>query len=291
MIRLNEAKIAEHILETGKLSKDVGSDIALLARYFVQKQGMTKKPAIAALDSFLTKSNVYYNRVRTIDFIEKVVKDAKKRPLLELSGIPITKSEMEYIQKLNGVRQQRVAFVLLCHAKFNNLKNGKDGNWSNTSVEDLFSEARVPVTSAARLKILREMYISGVFTMGKRVDSTSMKVEFIDNDSEVVLLITDTRELAYEYMRYCGENIVACKECGRLFKGNKQNNKILCGDCLLSSKDYYEPMVNKIVKCLDCGEEFRVEPTSRAIRCDACKLIRKRQQSSKSMKKIRKINS
>lgn len=277
MIILNETKVAEEILESGKLSKNTGSDVALLARYFVQKQGMTRKPAIAAIDSFLRKAQADYNRVKTIDFIEKVVDGAKKRPLLELDGIPIAKSEMEYIRALDGVRKQRVTFVMLCYAKFGRLKSGKDSNWTNISEEDLFKEARVPITESARSLIMADLYDYGVYSMSKRVDNTSMNVLFVDTDGEIVLFITDTRELAYEYMRYCGENIVKCKECGRLIKGNKQNTKTTCSDCLLSSEDYYEQIVETKIKCIDCGEEFIASSMARTERCDGCRLIKRRE--------------
>lgn len=272
MIRLNETKVAEEILKTEKISKNIGSDIALLARYFVQKNGMTRKPAIVAIESFLRKSLPRYNSVEWIEFIEKMVLHGKKRPLLELDGIPITKSEMEYIKSLDGVRKQRVAFVLLCYAKFGNLKNEKNNNWSYLEVEELFKEARVPVTSSVRLQILKEMMKANVFSMSKRDDNVNMKVNFVDEHSEVVLFITDTRELAYEYMRYCGENIVPCKECGKLIKGNKQNTKTTCKHCLS-----YETIDEKRIKCIDCGEEFSASSMSRAERCDGCSLIRTRE--------------
>lgn len=286
MIILNETKVAEEILSAEKLSKNVSSDVALLARYFVQKKGMTKKPAIAALDSFLRKAQSDYNRVKSIDFIEKVVGNGKKRPLLELEGITITKGEMDYIQSLDGVRKQRVAFVMLCYAKFSNLKTGNNGNWSNAGVDELFKEARVPVTNSTKLQILREMTCAGVFSMSKRVDASSMKVHFVDDESEVVLFITDTRELAYEYMRYCGENIVECKECGRLIKGNKQNTKTSCEHCLS-----YEAINKTRIVCVDCGEEFIASSMARTERCDGCKLIRKRSQSLERVRKARNRKS
>lgn len=291
MIILNETKVAEEILESGKLSKNTGSDIALLARYFVQKQGMTRKPAIAAIDSFLRKAQAGYNRVLSIDFIEKVVEGAKKKPLIELGGIPITKDDMEYIRSLDGVRKQRIAFICLCYAKYNNMKNDNDSNWSNIEVDELFKEARIPVKTDVKCQILHEMIVAGILSKSKNGKSNNLKVNFLDNDSEVVLFITDTRELAYEYMRYCGENIVKCKECGRLIKGNKQNTKTTCSDCLLSSEDYYDPMVNKTIKCLDCGEEFVVPSTSRTDVCDDCRLIRKRNQTRERVKKMREKNS
>lgn len=46
-----------------------------------------------------------------------------------------------------------------------------------------------------------------------------MKVNFINNDSNVILKIKDFRELGYEYQNYIGDGkFIRCSECGRLVK-------------------------------------------------------------------------
>ena len=61
-----------------------------------------------------------------------------------------------------------------------------------------------------------------------------MKVNFIDNDNEVVLKIKDFRELGYEYQNYIGDgNFIRCSECGRLVKKSGKSDKY----CSLCAKE------------------------------------------------------
>ena len=58
-----------------------------------------------------------------------------------------------------------------------------------------------------------------------------MKVNFIDTEGEIILKITDFRELGYEYENYIGKNkFFKCSECGRLVK-RRTNNQLYCLEC------------------------------------------------------------
>ena len=64
------------------------------------------------------------------------------------------------------------------------------------------------------------------------MDNVNVNVQFVDNESEVILQIYDFRDLGYEYALYCGEKFIRCKECDRLIRP-KTNNQIYCKECAI----------------------------------------------------------
>ena len=70
-----------------------------------------------------------YNAINWISTIEKYAKRAEKYPLCKCRGIWITRNEITTIENLHDKVLERLAFTLLCLAKFNNFKNPQNNNW------------------------------------------------------------------------------------------------------------------------------------------------------------------
>ena len=80
---------------------------------------------------------------------------------------------------------------------------------------------------------MNDLENTGLISFSNKNDNLNMKVNFIDNDNEVVLKIKDFRELGYEYQNYIGDgNFIRCSECGRLVR-KKTNNQIYCNNCAI----------------------------------------------------------
>ena len=69
----------------------------------------------------------------------------------------------------------------------------------------------------------------GLITPSKMVNCTNIKVEFIDKNSPIVLVITDFRNYVYEYLRWKGENIINCENenCKILFQPTNNRQYIV----------------------------------------------------------------
>lgn len=277
---LNECEYAEELLRSGLCGEKPYQAISILSKYFYHKRKMKKKDISLSLHDFLFK---FYPPYRMEKFqwgetIEKLLSNVQKTNLYEIAGVRITKSEMDRIQDIDNEKLERVAFVMLCLAKLNDLKSTKNNGWVNTDVKEIFSFARIPARVNERFMMLGKLEERGLIEFPKKNGNLNNRVTFIHENSDEALFISDFRELGYEYQRYCGENICMCAECGVLFRGNRQHNQRYCTNCSPRTKQMDKPII-----CEDCGKQFFVSSlNSKSTRCPSCYL---------EYRRIRKLES
>lgn len=265
---LNECEYAEELLQNGLCGEKPYRAISILSKYFYHKKKMRKKDISFELHDFLAK---FYKAYRMEKFqwgetIEKLLSNVQKSTLYEIPGVRITKPEMERIQDLDNEKLERVAFVMLCIAKLNDLKSAKNNGWVNTDVKEIFTLARVSARVNERFVILGKLEEQGLIEFPKKNGNLNNRITFIQEDADEVLFVSDFRELGYEYQRYCGENICGCPECGILFRGNRQHNQRYCQNCSPRTKRIDKPVI-----CEDCGKQFFVSAlNSKSTRCHSC---------------------
>jgi DNA-directed RNA polymerase subunit RPC12/RpoP len=224
-----------------------------------------------------------YNTVKWDLVLEKISKQSGKYPLVQVNFVCITKHELEIIQELKGKPTQRVAFTLLCLAKFYNGINSQNNNWVNSKINDIFNMAHVQISKNKKPLILNDLWNLGLIKYSIKVDNINTNVQFVDNESEVVLQIYDFRDLGYEYALYCGERFIRCKECNRLVRQNENNTIVYC-------KEHrgYQKIESKIITCIDCGKEVEVDAkANNRIRCNECQHKKQLEYQRNSMQKLR----
>ena len=217
---------------------------------------------------FLSRSYPRYetNKEEWRTTVEKIASKAKTNKLFEISGIKITKSEMQRITDIHNKTLERLMFVMLCVAKVNNLKNEKNNGWVNLGAKELFQMAGISCGANDRDVKIGQLWQMGLVEFSKRNDNLNCRVTIIDNNSDEELFVFDFRKLGYEYRAYRGENFIRCEECRILTKANKSGTKRFCRDCAA-----YSPIKTKTVVCVDCGREFNVDAkNNRSCRCAAC---------------------
>lgn len=218
------------------------------------------------LESFMLVSYPNFNPVKWQETIERQVKKAKKYSLIEIGFIPITKNELDTIKSIKNKPQERLAFTLLCLAKFGNAVNPQNNDWTNREDKEIFRMANTQVSVKKQSAMMNSLRNKGLIQYSRIVDNLNTNVLFIDNESEVVLEIEDFRNLGYEYVLYCGEKFFKCENCGVLVRQNEKNNKKLCNEC---SK--YHPIETKTIVCQDCGKELIIDSKdNQTTRCKEC---------------------
>lgn len=270
MIILNEKKYAEECLKNKTISEKPFFTLAILAKYYYYCYGYRKKRITELLKEFIQTAYPLYefDKASWNETIEKIANNVGKYQLHEIDGVWITKAELETIAGINSKVLERLAFTLLCLAKLANMRNPNNDGWVNNKTREVFQLAKISCSVQNRFVKLGELYQRGLLELPKRIDNLSVKVTYMNNDSENVLFISDFRELGYEYLKYKGENYTRCKKCGILVKNNKAKTKKYCKDCT-----GYKPMGIKIIKCVDCGESFVVSAkNNKTCRCDTCKM-------------------
>lgn len=277
-IILNEREFAEECLQTLETDIDTYSTLMILAKYFFS-YGYKDEEVYDRLINFLVDSqSVEYAGSKQYweNTCESIVKKAVKYPLLEIDGVWVTHKEFEEIKKISNSPLERLAFTLLCLAKYSKEKNGT--YWVNFGYKDIFSMARVTCKADDRVIKVRDLILRGYLSLAKQIDNLSLKITFADEDTTEFseengdLFVSDFRELGYEYRKYRGENFIRCAECGILTKGGVRNSKRYCSKC--AGKNNGAKIINKNQKqilCKDCGKIIFVSKfDSKTCRCKDC---------------------
>ena len=142
-------------------------------------------------------------------------------------------------------------FTLLCLAKYYNVRNETNNNWTNLATKYVFKLARVSTTVDEQNYFVRDLYVMGLVSYSKKIDNLNLQVNFVDNDGDAALEISDLRELGYEYMQWKQGGYFRCEHCGILVRQNKNGTRKYCKDCI-----GYQPIETKAIVCIDCGKSL-----------------------------------
>lgn len=281
MMILNEEKYVKDLL-LGK-NKDVKSaikKIGYITRYNLHVLGKDDNENYASTVKWMTKHQDNFDESAYSNAISNAIKVAKKRVFYNIDSIVVTKNEFEKIKSLENIREEKVLFVLLCMAKLQALSVGFTDGLVKYSITDLCKMARISVPADDREYILHDILTKGLISCPKKNDTKCLKVNFIDVDGDVQLILNevDCQELAYVYLREKdGKGFKRCKSCGRLMRSN--GHKDVCTYCEHSPKDATH------IWCIDCGEEVEVNKLdAKTCRCKEC-------QSIADLLKYKKYNS
>lgn len=279
MIVLNEKEYVEEHIKNKDIGESPFFTLSVMARYYHHCFGYKNKKVSELLTNFLRENYQMYKYSKSSwdETVEKISKNAGKYKLHELDGIWITKSELATIEGINDKTLERLAFTLLCLAKFYNSRNPKNNSWVNVSDKEIFSFARINCGTFDRAVNIGKLHELSLIEFPKRNDNLSNRVTFIDDESEDVLFISDFRELGYEYLKYKGEDFIRCRECGILVRQSKNGMKKYCTDCVK-----YTPKEKKEIICIDCGHHFFVDGSNkRTYRCNDCQSKKNRESKLK----------
>jgi len=229
-IILNEKEWAMTAIEERDLGKHPTETLSRIARYYRKIDGYSKKETREKLGAFLLQCDPNAVLVKWGDTIDRVVKQADKFELVQLDGIPIYEEELLEVAKIEGRQARRIAFTMLCVAKYWNAVKAENNNWVNTSDKEVMAMANVKTTIKQQCQILHDLKDAGYIQFSRRVDSLNIRVLPIFNDGEQTLYITDYRNLGNQYLMYCGEPYAQCCECGLTIR-KKNNKQLYCSGC------------------------------------------------------------
>ena len=261
--------------------KQLVSNFAMLSRYYYAN-GKKPKQIIALLDEYAQKADRDYNKDKWSYIFDALAHgDGKKKPLLEIDYIRITESEMEKINALEKRMARKLAFTLLCLAKYRNEVSETNNGWENYKQTDIFAMANLTLRPEARDRLTAELADAGYIEFPNNLGNSGLRVTFINETTPTVLRVTDFRCLGYTYLQYAGEdNYNVCRVCGKLIPRDKLNRRKYCTDCKNKYYDervrsYYVPVGKTpiIVKCSRCGSRIAINPSENWLEslCDTCK--------------------
>lgn len=242
-IVMNERKYLENIRKCGNFGKDIGYVISLLAILY-RNEGYCIKEIKEKLWCDLKTYNPLISVNQCKYYISKGLKNAGKREFVEINEIPVTKREMDVIMNItsdNGAPEtknlRRLAFTLLCFAKFGVAKEKDCNSWVNYSLRRIYSAAKLTNSSEKKNNFrLHELRDKGLLHLIPCRDGVRIKVNFVDEnqESDIIIRVKDINYTGDYFFQYCGKKYVECKHCGKpIPKTNKNRNLLYCRECAI----------------------------------------------------------
>lgn len=236
-VTLNETEIVNDILNEKICKCNIYNGILLLIKYYHIKGNVDRieiKEYI--IKNFEECNDIEFRRAdwedlisKSIDKLFRDIKIHKKNmKLVDIDKISITINELNKINTLESKKLKKIAFVLLVYAKISNVALDRDDGWINQSYKNIFIEAKVSAKGNDKKLLLHDLYKLEYISQSYKNDSTSLKINYIDNtsDSEVAFYVEDFDFIIYSYLNYMGENWIKCEVCGKYFIKNKNAKKI-----------------------------------------------------------------
>lgn len=296
MLILNEEAYAKKLYDRQNADiKSVVTLVGYITRYQLHALHYSDEDNYKYTVEWMTKYHGNFDESYYSNLIADAIKKAHKNDFYHMESIQITKSELEIISSLDNLRAEKVLFVLLCMAKQQSVAYGFVNGLVKYSLPSLCKEARISVPSDEREYILYNIVQCGFLGYPKKNNTQCLIVNFINNDDEVVLNLSevDCQELAYVYLNWKnnGEGYGRCAFCSRLIKQSKKNTKRFCEACSTKIGDIADN--EKVILCTDCGDLVYVSIyDSATCRCGMCqseevkRLKREWWSNNKNVKKL-----
>lgn len=241
-IVLNEHYYAEQAIQTRSLGKKPSETLSRVARYYIDSCGSsTKKTIRSKLDLFLLQCDSTASIPKWSKMLDFATDWAFKHEAIQIDSIAITKPEMDKIDSLDGKQIRRLAFVLLCLSKYWNIVNSQNDNWVNSKDNEIMAFANINTSIRRQCAMYATLRDAGLIQFSKKVDNTNVRVCFAE-DGEAAMVITDLRNLGYQYLKYHGEPYFECTNCGITTKISNPENRNsswkqkYCRDCAVEVK-------------------------------------------------------
>ncbi len=234
-IILNEYKWAEDMINRCNLGNKPVETLNRVAKYYIAT-GNKKSKIRAMLEAYMTRCDPNINLPAWSDTLDKVVKYADKSPLIRLDGVDITTKEFAYIKDIEHKQSRRLAFTLLCLAKYWDAVSDQNNHWVNNPDREIMRMANINTSIKRQSLMFHELREAGLIRFSKKVDNLNVQVAFIE-PGETAIHISEFRNLGYQCLMYCGEPYIKCVSCGLTVKiqnPSKGRKPKYCPNCAVA---------------------------------------------------------
>lgn len=235
----DERKDLIDYVDAGIIEEDhIGRTIYRRARYNYFIKDLNDKKNYNEIINFITNnSTVGLTDFDIYEFVNKAIKSAKKNGLKQVDHIYITKSELDFISKLDDIKLEKIAFVLLALAKYHNEVSEEDDDRVYIKLSEVKKMARINMNRIDFEYFYANLYDKGVLQCNTSPTSTIQIVNFVSHnpDDKVVFELKeiDYLELTYVYLSWKndGKGYTRCQKCNRLMRQSKTKPRKYCEEC------------------------------------------------------------
>lgn len=233
---LNEIEWAEEMLQQKSLGDRPFDTLTSLAKSYMKK-GYDNELTRRKLEEFILMCDRSASLPKWSDSLQIALKRASKYPAVELDYLVITRAEKAIVDSLRGIQAKRLAFTLLCLAKYYDLSRGEENNhWVSAKDSEIMRMANISTSTVRQSALFSELREQGLIQFSKMVDNTNVRVTFIDDSSEESARVFDLRNLGYQYMSLDRPGFFVCQSCGltdKIKNPNKGRPQKYCEHCAI----------------------------------------------------------
>lgn len=237
---LNEYSWAEDMIASAQLGDKPIKTLSIVAEYYYEN-GFSKRDIRKMTTEFYVACTSSPLPFYIADALDSIIKRLGRRPLVQIDGVNISSTELDIILKLQGRQLQRLAFTLLCLAKYHYERNPVTDHWVTTSDKDILKMANIKTSVKRQSKLFGDLQRAGLIKFSQKIDSLNVQVLFCD-DYDCKIEIDDFRNLGYQFLKYVGEPYFECESCGIVEKitspqkGRKQKYCKACAQTIKSKQ-------------------------------------------------------
>lgn len=238
-IVLNEHHNAEQAIQMRSLGKKPSETLSRVARYYIDEcDGANKKSIRSKLDIFLLQCDPTASIPKWSTMLDFATEWAFKHKAIQIESIIITKPELMKVDSLDGKQVRRLAFVLLCLSKYWDIVNKQNDHWVNSKDNEIMSFANINTSIRRQCAMYSALRDAGLIQFSKKVDNTNVRVCFAE-EGETAMVITDLRNLGYQYLKYHNEPYFECANCGittKISEPSRGRKQKYCKECAIEIK-------------------------------------------------------
>ena len=246
---LKETDILKNALN-GEMEKKPMSTLRILAKYYFNN-GDTKEEVEDKLNKYMKENYKSYSPSKWKDLISQLVKSVEKYKtykMIDVDGVNITENEWFSIIALNNKQLEKLAFILLVYCKINKIKNPTCDNKINNTFTDILKEASVgsKLDNMQQRLLFNELYKLNYISIGMSCNSTSIKINYIEeNEDNIKFTIDNFENVITYYEEYKnGKKYIEC-ECCKKRVVQKTHNVKYCPKC---AKEIKQKQINECKK-------------------------------------------
>lgn len=273
--KFNEKSKICSIVEDGNIDGvSINNAIWYASIYYTQISPVDKNDVFWKIVDFMNKNYDSFMYHGYVNIINRYINKAYKYRIKDVDYIQITRKEMDKILSLNDIKKEKIAFVILALAKYQNAESQRDNDTFYAKTSEIFKFARVTIPAKDRDVYFGFAYKEGLLKENFSIGYNALTADFVDHDSDDVVLVLDEYdylELAYAFLNYKNGGYKRCAACGRWFKPkNKNMHEWYCS----IHKVNHEKCEEKEIECKECGVKFIVpSKNNRSFRCAECQRI------------------
>lgn len=214
-IVLNENEWAQEMIASHSLGKKPYETLCRVARFYLD-EGYKRGDVRKMLESFLMRCDQNASAALWMDSLDRAVASALKRKAVAIDYISVTEPEMSRIREESGAQAQRLAFTLLCLAKYYLALMPDANGWVWLDDRDIMKMANIKTSVRRQSALYRQLRDDGLIQFSKKVDNTNVCVLFMEPGEEA-MRISDMRSLGNQYMLRNGRTrYYICEMCGEV---------------------------------------------------------------------------